>query len=380
MIKKIYLHIGFHKTGSTSIQNSLLKSTELLSANNFLFPVMTQNNQPISNQEVVFCSLVMNNPETYYGNIVAGCSEIEQILRLNEHYLLEFSQQIESFEGDNLIISGEGISILKIEELSRLQQLFFQVVNPDVSIEVIVFMRNPLAYSCSLCQERIKNGNALISDLVLYEQSNYRYYAENLLRVEQVFGRENIKLFRFEDAIEHPVGLVGFFLSIIGFNNSLIACFESVHENKSISHEAVVLLSAINEEIPLIIDGKLNPQRSSNPTIAIRAIPGIKFLLTNEQSRKVWKNATKDLDWIYENYKIDHYQYFEMDESLEQKQWSDKTLLYIKNLLPALSDDLQQIIVQKIREEKAVDIIAHSSRSSRKSLVHRILKLFMRRQ
>ena len=55
--KRLILHIGTHKTGSTSIQKTLDLNRKLLASNGFFFPAV----QP-SNHSVSFYPIFMNDP------------------------------------------------------------------------------------------------------------------------------------------------------------------------------------------------------------------------------------------------------------------------------------------------------------------------------
>jgi hypothetical protein len=62
MIKKIFVHIGVHKTGSTSIQQMLGRNREILIKHGFLYPVFKARSANIFNHSVPFVSMFKKNP------------------------------------------------------------------------------------------------------------------------------------------------------------------------------------------------------------------------------------------------------------------------------------------------------------------------------
>lgn len=72
MIKNIFLHIGIHKTASTTIQNSLYTEREKLAEAGILYPVFNIRENNASNHSIAFYSLICEEPQKYHINVGHG--------------------------------------------------------------------------------------------------------------------------------------------------------------------------------------------------------------------------------------------------------------------------------------------------------------------
>jgi hypothetical protein len=90
MISEIFLHIGLHKTATTSIQKTLFlkKNSKLLEAHGYFYPKHWPDNHSIPLYSI-FCDF----PEKYHINIKKGYS-INEIKKVNEAYLESLEQEI----------------------------------------------------------------------------------------------------------------------------------------------------------------------------------------------------------------------------------------------------------------------------------------------
>ena len=84
MIKYIFLHIGLHKTGSSSIQKSLAGSAGFLERIGYLYPVFRTGRHKIINHSMPFFSLFTDNPLKYHENILNGITTDKGIKKLHK--------------------------------------------------------------------------------------------------------------------------------------------------------------------------------------------------------------------------------------------------------------------------------------------------------
>ena len=83
MINNIFLHIGVHKTASTTIQNTLYSEREKLSDAGILYPEFRLGDIVISNHSIQFYSLFCEEPEKYHINVSHGFTTNEAIQQMN---------------------------------------------------------------------------------------------------------------------------------------------------------------------------------------------------------------------------------------------------------------------------------------------------------
>ncbi len=117
-MKKIYLHIGLHKTASTSLQESCAVNHGSLSSQNIHYPVFSCSGtsyQSIHNHSIPLFSLFTTSPEAYSVNIYWGVNDIEAV---NNNYRKQMEEAFESQH--DILLSGEDIGLLNANELSSL--------------------------------------------------------------------------------------------------------------------------------------------------------------------------------------------------------------------------------------------------------------------
>lgn len=348
MIKNLYLHIGLPKTATSTIQMMLSNEEKLLKELGYLYPIFYLDAMPITNHSVPFISLFSNSPAKYYFNVLEGITTAEKVLEVNNDYLKQFNNMLDNFKGENLIISGEGISDLFNPGLLRLKKFFYEKFGKDLKIRVIVFVRNPVTRVQSSIQQRVKSG-LLLKDIYssVFDYSD-SFYEKSFTKFLSVFAKDQIDVIRFEDAIEHSDGPAGKFLEVVGIKNGSIPFVKNVYENESISNEAVILLSELNQYIPLYINGKKNPERGKYLKELIEKTPGIKFFISSDLKKRIWKTSEKDCKWLSDNFSIEPFTFPENSKVVDQRRWKNDTLKWIERILITNPPIIHKIIIETI--------------------------------
>ena len=115
MSKPIYLHLGLHKTATTSFQATCAKNRDELLRQGFHYPLFICGESaiaPFDNHSIPLFSLFSSYPERYPVNIRLGINNLEETHQLYREQL----QAALSSEHD-LILSAEDISSLEIFEI-----------------------------------------------------------------------------------------------------------------------------------------------------------------------------------------------------------------------------------------------------------------------
>ncbi|MCF8360270.1 MAG: hypothetical protein K9H26_16070 [Prolixibacteraceae bacterium] len=351
MIKKVFLHIGLHKTASTSIQNSLANSYDRLKNNNFLFPLFYLNNKRIVNHSIPFFSLFTKNPANYSANFNLNITNRKDIEEVHSNYLNQLKEQIKAFKGENLIISGEDISRLTCTQLESLKYFLFDLTNAGIEIEVIAFVRNPVDLVLSLIQEMVKHGE-VIDDLFFKAAERVKNrYQSTFSKFIEIFSKESIKVYRLEDAQKHQNGVCGFFVSVIGGSEELQQKVTLFYSNRSITYEGVRFLSAINKKIPFRINGKINPERKTISKADISKFPGQNFFISNADKHLIWKNSQVDLQWLYENFNVYYSAYIKGNNTNRTVFWGKESLLYFDSIIDKQTSKNKKIFLKCLVDE-----------------------------
>jgi hypothetical protein len=343
MIKEIFLHIGIHKTATTTIQRTLYSEHSILAKEGILYPKFNIGEDLIDNHSIPFYSLFCNNPKEYHINIRKGITTDESIKKLHKDYCNQFETQIANFLGETLIISGEDISLLSKIELINLQTYLTEITQPNINIRVILMCRHPVSWLRSVLQSRVKTRGITIkkqTDNLLLQSHMYR----NLIQtISEVFGQDSISVLRYEDIILHTYGPTGAFLEITSKNNSGIIKPEIRIENKSSNYETIHLIDALNTYKTKHY--KLKLQRITELNQYLTNMPGQKLALPKGHSKKVWGCLSEDVNWLCNKYSLQQYQFINDDLNPAIDIWSKKTLNYLKNIFLTIPSKYQKMIL-----------------------------------
>lgn len=152
-MKRLYLHLGLHKTASSSFQAACKRNNKELRKNGFLYPLFNSehiNSVNISNHSVPLFSMFGDNPENYHINIKKGVVDVD---RLNCDYFKVLESCLSS--DFDLIVSGEDVSLLSV---SSLHDLICFISKFDYKVVPFLLVRSPYDFHCSALQQRIKGG------------------------------------------------------------------------------------------------------------------------------------------------------------------------------------------------------------------------------
>lgn len=215
------IHVGMHKTGSSSIQNFLYTNV-----GNIEFKYA---NLKVENQSKVIYSLFSNNPYEYHGHKSLGLSK-EEVNKYNVENRALINQSFLNSYTQKTIISAEDIMYLKQDELIK-----FKVFLSDYffNIKIIAYVRPLLSYVESAFQELVKHGLNRID--FTYADPDYKRF----LLFYDVFGKENVTLRFFHKNALYNGDVLQDFCKTIGISNNLQT---NISKNESLSKEAISLL------------------------------------------------------------------------------------------------------------------------------------------
>jgi hypothetical protein len=343
MIKEIFLHIGIHKTATTTIQRTLYSEHSILVKEGILYPKFNIGEDPIDNHSIPFYSLFCNNPKEYHINIRKGITTDESIKKLHLDYRNQFEKQIANFHGETLTISGEDISLLSKNELVKLKSYLIKITHPNVNIRVILMCRHPVSWFRSVLQTRVKTRGITIKKQTVNLLLQSHMYRNLIQIISEVFGQDSISVLRYEDIILHTYGPTGAFLEIISENNSGIIKSEIRIENKSSNYETIHLIDAFNTYKTTNYRFKL--QRITELIQYLTNMPGQKLMLSKGHSKKVWDCLSEDVNWLCNKYTLQQYQFINEDINPEIDIWNKQTLNYLNNIFLKIPIKYKKIIL-----------------------------------
>ncbi len=182
-MNKCIIHIGMHKTGSTSIQHSLASYSD----DQFLYATLT--NTP--NHSLAMYSLFAAAPQHHRLHRAAERSG-QKLAAYLERTEADLQRSIEAAKGRTLIVSGEGILGLEPGEVAKMAQRFRSQFD---QVTIVGYVRPPAGFLSSAFQQRIRGGAARF-DLARM----YRNYRETFATYDDAFGPDNVLLWKFDPA------------------------------------------------------------------------------------------------------------------------------------------------------------------------------------
>ncbi|WP_137006695.1 hypothetical protein [Synechococcus sp. N32] len=261
-MKTCFLHLGLHKTASSSFQQTCAWNRKTLGKQGFHYPLFAcEYSRPkrlkINNHSVPLRCLYDQNPKNYHINKRWKINRLDEAIRDYDAQLTEALSRDAS-----IILSGEGLSLLSGQALSQLVE---RIRAEGFVICPLALVRSPLDYAHSIAQQLIRGGQHL--ELVgcgplLVPQPMKRLTIPDgqreLAMLRSVFG-EDLQLVPFRRACAHSHGPVGYLLEeFCSVSNLELIKFQNSQESKS--NGWVRVQNLINRRWPIF-----DPQKQLNP-------------------------------------------------------------------------------------------------------------------
>ena len=236
-MKTCFLHLGLHKTASSSFQQTCASNRKLLGKQGLHYPLFAcEYSRPkrlkINNHSVPLRCLYDQNPKNYHINKRWKINRLDDAIRDYDAQLTDALSRDAS-----IILSGEGLSLLSGKALSQLVE---RIRARGFEIRPLALVRSPLDYAHSIAQQLIRGGQHL--ELVgcgplLVPQPMKRLTIPDgqreLAMLRSVFG-EDLQLVPFRRACAHSHGPVGYLLEeFCGVSNLELIKFQNSQESKS---------------------------------------------------------------------------------------------------------------------------------------------------
>jgi hypothetical protein len=307
-MKKIILHVGTHKTGSTSIQETFYKNRHILENNGIHYLSIGSNHWDLY-------SAFMEDPYNWFENKKLGLDE-KGVDRRNHNALSTVKEELENCIPEVVIISAEHISLLSESCLSQLKNYLESFGN----VEVVYYCREIMSWLSSDSQQCAKVG--MKSEPTIYSVAINRLY-EFPMKFITVFGRNNFNLVKFEDAVK--VGLCNSLLSLFDLPTLEKIGIKENRENTSISGEAVEAFYMLNED-----SHTSNVRRSERFVNILRNMPGNKYVVRNLTKEQVEDHNLKNRE-MREKYGFEMYPDLEFKPAPHSFEFSKESVRYLVN-------------------------------------------------
>lgn len=278
MIEEAIVHVGMHKTGSSSIQETLgkiqMKEVEYLSLGSV-------------NHSGFLMTLLSDSPQNYHTHARSG-RNAAQVQSLKEFYTQRLHTALKNTNTKRILISAEDLSRAGEGELEYLKEI---ILGYCQRIKVIGYVRSPVGFIQSAFQQRLKGGSNLTFNL----QSCYPNYYKRFAKMDDVFGKDNVELVAFKKDSLHSGDVVQDFAHRIGVE---LLPEQIARTNEALSLEATALLYTFRRftEKPA---GYEEFSRDNNRLIAaLSEVGDQKLVFADAAVASVLDDNREDIDWM----------------------------------------------------------------------------------
>jgi hypothetical protein len=282
----VYLHIGMHKTGTTSVQATLFNNRVPLRNHNINYLSINQNHS-----ETLY-PLVCDNPHLYHVNRSAGIDTEEKAAWRNERISRALRQELESNTCSRIVISGEDLIHLTPEGIERLRQKLLPFAD---RFRIVVYVRDPYDFINSAFQQKLRAG--LTYEQLIASPPLPRY--RRIQKFIKIFGREHVDIRIFEPTRFVNRDLIADFLAAIDAGPELAKTLDIVRANEALSHEAALILNEVNKRYPRVQDGIKNPCRAADLPQWLAAVAGQRFQCPSSVLAAAEPKLADDLRWLH---------------------------------------------------------------------------------
>ena len=302
-MKKLFLHIGTEKTGTTTIQSNLFSNRKALEDQGFFYPLSSTQKKTGNHRLLVTAAMNYSNTDDFHQSNQLNTDY--KIKTWKENFLLEFNDEIDRFmkgELPNCIISSEHFHsrLLSLEEIKRL----YNILQPYFSnIDIIVYLRRQDQMAASSYSTLIKSGGTR-SYMIEQKKIPYYDYRSMIDRWSTVFGENAIKIKLFDRKKLQGGDIIQDFCGSIGLDSERLT-LSKVKQNPSLSKEALEFLRQFNSYVPKFINNAPNPKRENIVDILEAFYSGDK----SEVRKPLRANAERfyalfreDNDWLAKKY------------------------------------------------------------------------------
>jgi hypothetical protein len=294
-MKKLIVHVGYSKCGSTTIQDTLTANYYRLQENKVLFPKILSESP-----SWLRFFWEKNLPALYHEEWVASTfRKFSKALR----------GELESSDCETVILSDEGLISVSEETILDFK-LYLEQEFPAFEIHIVIIVREPISFFTSRAQqfisdrffdlkaiheflngEDVTNGWSRADNLAMNPNS---FYSKQIGLYDKYFS--NIHILEFENMITGDGGLTHAFLESFGLDIQL----EDIRRNESRSARSIELIAFINNRFPFASNNQLHTgvKRQYRDLHALHSISGEKYELPLSIRRDLLIKTSSEVDWL----------------------------------------------------------------------------------
>lgn len=224
-MQELFLHIGMHKTASSSIQRVLSDNSTQLRQAGIHYPDSGRPKTDPYAQHLLAQSICKQQ-----GAIWAD--EWDSVIR-----------EIAALSAPRVVLSTEGFTLCDRQQIAEIQQKL-----TPFRVTVVVYVRNSVALMLSRYKQQIKAGKTRETAAVFFEdRCEYCDYSTLAINWSAAFGADCVRI-RLYDKLRSTPGIVDDFLSLVGGPSVVdLVTTSGKSTNVSPTDAATLALLALNQ-------------------------------------------------------------------------------------------------------------------------------------
>ncbi len=322
------LHIGLTKTGSTTIQEFLFKHMD---DERFHY---AHADQPNVGQALFYAFAGDHSLADPFN--VENYSE-ERLQSMGADIREKLLHHFRSHPNKNMIISAEGMSVLKPEAIAALMDF----LKPHFSlIEVVGYVRNPKSHMESSFQQRLKNTFDSKINVRVFSPK-YRFLLE---KFDHFVERENVHIWPFDAKIFPEGDVVMHFCKQLGIRPP---ASKVTVQNQSLSRNAISLLYTHRRYMREPDTGRSGATASRLLIDKLHELKGSKLKFHPDWVvNPIMKNLDQ-IDWLQQRHDIDFHEDIDAMEKTGIRS-KNELMTYSQEALDWLASELNEKPYQKV--------------------------------
>ncbi|RKZ51023.1 MAG: hypothetical protein DRR16_17890 [Candidatus Parabeggiatoa sp. nov. 3] len=246
LMKTLYIHIGTHKTGSSTLQLFFYQNRERLKQLGFFYPTEGTYYKPLgrkASEKGGQCFLAFSISGVY-PHWLNECQWPKK-----EECIKEIRKDIIPYQdyADILISTEHFFRKVKPKEILEI----FEGMN--FQLKIIIYLRRQDHFLESLYNQDTKNARYQDSfeqfvNQEIQDKQSYCYFYPKLLEFASIFGQENIIVRPFETEQFYHHNLIEDFLNILGLNLDETFSLPESRRNESLPTELIQLMVLLQQQ------------------------------------------------------------------------------------------------------------------------------------
>jgi len=308
LLKRVVLHVGPPKTGTSILQYTLAENRERLVEQSTLYPSIRPGENSRWNPRVgdptgvkhdYLLLLALEDPQDMLVYRRHGLTEPE-LTELRCECLSSLETELAGFSGDTLVLSSESFGNLAVNPTTHMAEIADYAQSLADEVVVVVYARHPIAMARSRQQQMLKSGLNTLDQL----DTPWVYpYGRALEVLWRLFGRSSVHVVAYERDVNKSFDTVASFADVVGID---VTGFERPPRrgNASLSMEGALLADALAREFPQpdAMAGNQHPGRARVGWTT--RIAGAPFRLSPDTEEQVMARSADDLKMLAEEYGI----------------------------------------------------------------------------